>query len=273
MNVKCPKCRYRFDVPSSPGMVELQCNCPRCGTPFTFAIGDDELGESSEEAPAADEQTAVSVGQSQIPETAVPNDTPMPPTPDNDHSTVVPPTIPPRGKVVASPVFQDTRKIYGNNGTAAQQPPHRKSHGCLIGCVATVALAMLVVVGVLVKCGSSESYTANDLEISDTAASGTEVDPVSMPTPSYDSSAAAEKAPKWIQGNWHVDTDYGGISLKIHGDQVAETSGGETSYGSYKYQNHRLYCDFGDNEQFVYRLVEETRQIDAGNGLLMKKVD
>lgn len=94
-----------------------------------------------------------------------------------------------------------------------------------------------------------------------------------MSTPPYDERAAAERAPSWIQGNWHVDTDYGGISLKIYGDNIAETSGGETSYGHFKYQNHRLYCDFGDNSLFVYRLVEETRQIDAGNGVLMEKLD
>ena len=61
--------------------------------------------------------------------------------------------------------------------------------------------------------------------------------------------------------------------MKIHGDQIAETCGGKTTYGTYKYQDHRLYCDFGDNNEFVYTLAEESRQIDAGNGMLMKKVD
>ena len=45
MKVKCPKCRYRFDLADAPGMQELQCNCPRCGMPFTFAVDDEGIGK------------------------------------------------------------------------------------------------------------------------------------------------------------------------------------------------------------------------------------
>lgn len=38
MEVKCPRCRYRFDMHKSPGVTMLQCFCPRCGQPFSYDI-------------------------------------------------------------------------------------------------------------------------------------------------------------------------------------------------------------------------------------------
>jgi len=40
MQVKCPKCRYKFeeDIPSY--VKEASCVCPRCGTPFFYVVPD-----------------------------------------------------------------------------------------------------------------------------------------------------------------------------------------------------------------------------------------
>lgn len=43
MKVKCPKCRLRYDVPTPKGITEVQCYCPRCGTPFTYSINNEEV--------------------------------------------------------------------------------------------------------------------------------------------------------------------------------------------------------------------------------------
>lgn len=45
MEVKCPKCRLRFDVAVPHGFTEVQCNCPRCGTPFTYKTEGKEEAE------------------------------------------------------------------------------------------------------------------------------------------------------------------------------------------------------------------------------------
>ena len=45
MEIKCPKCRFRYDTPVSSGMTEVACVCPRCGTPFTYAVSDDSCTE------------------------------------------------------------------------------------------------------------------------------------------------------------------------------------------------------------------------------------
>lgn len=40
MEVKCPRCRFRFDMPLTPGVNQLQCFCPRCGMPFSYDLTD-----------------------------------------------------------------------------------------------------------------------------------------------------------------------------------------------------------------------------------------
>ena len=39
------------------------------------------------------------------------------------------------------------------------------------------------------------------------------------------------------------------------------------------YHDDALYCDFGDDNVFVYRLYPHKHCIDAGNGILMEKVE
>lgn len=275
MNVKCPKCRFRFDVPASPGMRELQCNCPRCGIPFTYMVeenpakdhlqnhhpGDPLYGNTNayesdgrketasySDATSSPHQYAMGSGMSQT-------------NPNKSSRT---------RNTFSFLTAQNTRKV-----PSVERPdtPQRKKFGCLRSTLLFLAVVLLGCVLLIRQCGSSKSYSTDNINIDRAADSNIETAPIPAQTPSYDEEAAAEKAPSWIQGNWHVETEYGGISLKIYGKQIAETSGGETSYGKYRYQNHHLYCDFGDNNVFVYRLVEETHQIDAGNGILMQKVD
>jgi hypothetical protein len=146
----------------------------------------------------------------------------------------------------------------------------------------TIAVIAAIVFFSIHRCGSStEPYTGSDgipTEIRDDVSvpAAVATDGVTAAA-AYDSSATHgvdhEHAPEWIQGNWHVDTDYGGITLKIEGHQVAETTGGQTSYGTFRYHNHRLVCEFGDGSTFEYRLDPDRQMIDAGDGLLMQKID
>ena len=38
--VRCPKCRYRFDVQVLKGFNVVQCACPRCGAPFDYDLSE-----------------------------------------------------------------------------------------------------------------------------------------------------------------------------------------------------------------------------------------
>ncbi|MGI6242016.1 MAG: hypothetical protein ACOYJK_00530 [Prevotella sp.] len=271
MEIKCPKCRFRFEVPASPGMMELQCNCPRCGIPFTYIV-EGESNNTTQNHASADgsyENTSGATGQ----ET---NSSHSGTTASSHKSTtegIFPPPPPFYTREKNLSPFQTTQNTKKNRSNGKTNAVGRKGHGCLKTTLILLAALILGVTLVIRQCESTKSYSTENINIGASSNDNAKADPIIVPAPSYDANANSEKAPSWIQGNWHVETDYGGISLKIYGNQIAETSGGETSYGSYRYQNHHLYCNFGDNNIFVYRLVEETHQIDAGNGIMMEKVD
>lgn len=275
MNVKCPKCRLSFEVSASPGITELQCNCPRCGTPFTYHVDDEATDSPVAPVPEDDGHTdTVSTDVSSSPSAAASPVSPAGSSVAASASQVVPPPVPPQAAQAAGP-FVRTAPLRPGGGVGAVPPPvPRKSSGCLKYLMLTVGVILALFFLIVYQCGgSSKSYTNDDVMVTDVTDSGAEAAQLAVPDPAYDAGARHVKAPRWIQGNWHVDTEYGGISVKIEGDHIAETSGGETSYGRFKYQNHRLYCDFGDGNMFVYRLDEERKAIDAGNGLLMKKIE
>lgn len=286
MNVKCPKCRFRFDVPASPGMTELQCNCPRCGTPFTYNVEDSDDVEGLSSAQKLVDETAQEDRQPSHETGSEPSDFEeiaaadfsygMPREPETEQSGFgsVPPPIPPYGFAAPhTPNFPRQDPALRPSQNTHPSDKDRKKTGCLKRFAIISACIVVGIVFLLRHCDSSKSYDANSVGLVNGDGIYTDSEQVTAPTPSYDEHKEQESAPEWIQGNWHVNTDYGGISLKIYGENIAETSGGETSYGRFKYQNDRLYCDFGDSQTFVYRLVRETQQIDAGNGLLMKKIE
>jgi hypothetical protein len=80
------------------------------------------------------------------------------------------------------------------------------------------------------------------------------------------------KAPSWIQGTWTYETEYGVIKLTVNGKKITESIGGKTVSGTFRYENRRLVCDFGDPDNITfYRLDTDRQQIDAGDGMLMEK--
>ena len=58
MQVKCPKCRFRYDTPVAAGITEIACVCPRCGTPFAHTITDDDLSQPSSDSLASGDGAA-----------------------------------------------------------------------------------------------------------------------------------------------------------------------------------------------------------------------
>lgn len=272
MDIKCPKCRYRFAIPISPGMTELQCNCPRCGIPFTYTIDNDP---KASELPSPytvelnttdtkDHVTRVPYGDMRPEEGEHRSDT-------SDDEPVLSSDGDDKRSAI-SPVDGDTPSSSYRRQSVLHSTQQSNS-GC--GCVKLLFIAatmlMLVITLVVYQCGD-RSYTADDVTLGQTNSHNKERSEADGVAPAFNRHAKSEKPPKWIQGTWYVKTDYGEIYLIIYGRKIAETSGGETSYGRFKYQNHYLYCNFGDNNIFVYRLVEETKQIDAGKGLLMRKI-
>lgn len=293
MWVKCPKCRFRFDQPGGDNGEEIQCVCPRCGTPFTFTdkVSEDlskeaeklkdeadhhnedsllhqsqpayghqsDKGEATVSEEAGDHQTSSSASNASSSSSAAAS-----------YDTAALSNETTRDTFRQSPSFQSLQTPYDRSDSSSMKVNIHQRHSkwrYILGLLAVIVLAFLLTH----ECSGNDDSTMNlgIAEVSD-ANVPTEED---VATPAFDASAPEEKAPAWIQGTWKVNTKYGGIMVSIHDNRITETSAGETSHGTFRYQHHRLYCDFGNGETFVYRLDMKAHQIDAGQGLLMKKLD
>lgn len=160
-------------------------------------------------------------------------------------------------------------------------PPDGKKKGCWHRLWVALLFCAVVVLLVVRYCDSQKQQVTHDMNVTDApnrqgaprdfvALSDTDAVTDSLPDGVAETD---EQAPEWVEGLWHVDTDYGGITVTIDGKRIMETTDGETSKGTFFYHDDALYCDFGDDKVFVYKLYPDKQCIDAGNGIIMEKVE
>ena len=297
MWVKCPKCRLRFNQPGGDNGEEIQCVCPRCGTPFTFTANasDDlskEAGKMKDEADhhhgtsplhqsqsAYDDQgerekTTVTDGEGDHQTSSIASNTSSSSSAATSYDTATSSDVSSSDNSSSgfrrSPSYQSLQTPYNRTDSTSMKVNIHQKHSkwrYILGLLAVIVFAFLLTH----EC-SGDDEDPKDLGIQEVSDANvpTEED---IATPAFDASAPEEKTPSWIQGTWKVETKYGGIMVSIRDNRITETSAGETSHGTFHYQHHRLYCDFGNGETFVYRLDMKAHQIDAGQGLMMKKLD
>ena len=276
MQVKCPKCRFRYDITVPSGMTEIACVCPRCGQPFTYLMED--ASDEQTEPPISDQDAGVEGSTSDVPaaQAGTPTDT-------SAVGATRTTTKRPAGSSenlswqrMNTPRDNAVRENHSPmTGIANEQ--NQKRGGFFRSCFFLFFVILLVLVLTVRSCWKSartdrldsSSLTDDNTEYRldsehDVSSSHAEVDPFEEVHPG--------KAPSWIQGTWTYGTDYGVIKLTINDKKITESIGDETVSGTFYYENRRLVCDFGDpNNITVYRLDTERQQIDAGNGMLMEK--
>ena len=276
MQVKCPKCRFRYDITAPSGMSEIACVCPRCGQPFTYLMED--ATDQQTELSTSNQDAVVEESTSDVP--AAQTDTPTDTSAVGATRTT---TKRPAGSSenlswqrMNTPRDNAVRKNHSpmtGNGNEQNQ----KRGGFFRSCFFLFFVILLVLVLTVRSCWKSartdrldSSSLADDNteyrldQEHDVPSSHAEVDPFEEVHPG--------KAPSWIQGTWTYGTDYGVIKLTINDKKIMESIGDETVSGTFYYENRQLVCDFGDpNNITIYRLDTERQQIDAGNGMLMEK--
>ena len=151
MEVKCPKCRFRYDTPVSSGVNEVACVCPRCGTPFTFSVTE------------GDERPVQRLENGEI----------QPETQENE-----------RAKVPPIPQNSDPRQesqTSSNGKTSSQTPPpfvtpdsykrnpyspdyKRKNNGCLRNCLLVFIVSFVVLVFFVRNCYEDHSYGSDVID-------------------------------------------------------------------------------------------------------------
>lgn len=279
MEVKCPRCRYRFDMHKSPGVTTLQCFCPRCGQPFSYDIdtppasGDGYPKSGTPTSDVGKSSSVISPGHHGA--TRARGEA----TGDEDDVTIGRKEKKEPMRVHWQGAFMGESRGGLHPRRATAMPPTEKKHGCLhrlaVGVLCCVAVAFLTVR----YCHSEKRYTVHDVNVSDGTRQQGEQNPVddiqddeqTADTVVAEQSAAEEEIPHWVEGTWHADTEYGGIDVTINGNTITETAGDETSRGTFRYRNNTLYCDFGDGETFEYRIDSDRQRIDAGCGIYMSK--
>jgi len=255
-----------------PGMTELSCVCPRCGTPFSYSLPKDDTVKRDEDAEHAKESPTENVitGQTEDAEC----------------------------REQSSPLSDVHATIAGYNAGMRQQeeqpfsfrqmphtivpppiPPAKKKRGCLRGCLLlTVFLALFIAI-VINTCSSGSDV--EEMQTEHVTSTPIETEPVEEEMPQTGEEIEEPKdeyeevhpepAPDWIQGQWAYDTSYGRIILTIKDKYISETLDGKTSNGTFYYQDGKLHCDFNDGNETIYKLDEAAKQIDAGEGMYMTK--
>lgn len=276
MQVKCPKCRFRYDITAPNGMSEIACVCPRCGQPFTYLMED-----------AADQQTDPSTSNQDAVVEESTSDVPAAQTDKPTDTSAVGATRTTTKRPAGSSENLSWQRMNTSRDNAVRKnhPPmtgngneqNQKRGGFFRSCFFLFFVILLVLVLTVRSCWKSartdrldSSSLADDNteyrldQEHDVSSSHAEVDPFEEVHPG--------KAPSWLQGTWTYGTDYGVIKLTINDKKITESIGDETVSGTFYYENRRLVCDFGDpNNITIYRLDTERQQIDAGNGMLMEK--
>lgn len=283
MNVKCPKCRYRFDAPASPGMTELQCNCPRCGTPFTFDISENKTeaaprihssvvtNAEQKEENSSETVSLTSSAQRVNMEAAIPsgnqqeNDKPLSEGSDGSNDKTIKrnntqQAVPPRSAQWQPSPLQSSHPI---------NPFAPGTEGALHRYIMVAVLLIIIFfAGKWLLHWTMRSNASNQ----DSTSVNLNIKEGDVQQYKYDERIPTQPVPTWLEGTWRYDTEYGGIVVKIKGNKVSETSGGRTLHGDFVYQDGIIFGDFGKGGTFNYRVLEETKHLDCGNGMIMQKI-
>lgn len=266
VEVKCPKCRYRFLVAATFGESQLSCVCERCGTPFTF-----QLDRPEEEAPVSSPSSSSSA--------VVPP--PIPPSAD-DHAgkgeTSVPPPVPPayqRESVIgAQAALRQERRQFEDAARHPDQQVGGWAKGCII---AFVALVLAIGYG-----GYRLIHHFSGDRFRDQASIETPRNPISS---SGDDTADTMSAkgdedqfeeihqqdpPGWIEGSWYGTASYGEITMRLDIDQrqLSISVGSKpVKSGSFYYKDGVLNCDYNDGSTKQYTVNAARHAIVTGDGV------
>lgn len=277
MIAKCPKCRFRFEVAVSPGITALKCNCPRCGTPFAVTV--DENTPTTPRLAANSDEESFSQFAEPIVDAADGNTV----ADENVHSksygraddvgTISRQSANGGAGANVNQSDDNAKERFRTKRNIADNPLFVPSHpddAKAIRRGLTKAAVIMCVIGLLawaVK-GCSDGSDKVEERHNNTAEMTDSITNFAAEPPA---DVREEPLPKWALGRWEFNTEFGKIKVHITRNMISETSGGETLEGKYRYIPPYIYGSFGENSRFVYRVVEETKQIDCGENMLMSK--
>lgn len=289
MKVKCPKCRLRFDVYAAPGISEVQCNCPRCGTPFTYnaATESPAANEHGDETPTSgnDKQKAgnESLGGSGVAYDSRPNGGKAEETAPHDNA--------PHDSSHHANGFYEYRHGRADNGFAPPRHSNRHALTFAAGVVGALAVAAIIafaadrLVGhftdgdeaLMEQLAVIPDTTAADSASAGNAATIKKAKKTVPAAKTKETKKAAKEAvapsalPAWVRGRWHIMTDNNVISIRISGNHIRVSDFYHTNTGSVALSGNTLVCRFRDGRTFTYSLDMRNHRIIDGHGTVLER--
>lgn len=289
IEIKCPKCRYRFEWQATPGENEIACACPRCGFPFTYHIPTAEevsasivnkdmngnrgsaTGDTGNTFSAASPH---GMGEHRNPEIAANpsknrwKDGIDARTNDSARREKI-------GERFENPLLNGVQKSSNDVKTSANS---KGGHGCFFKFLfSLLCIFSLLIFGIrgcmhFINADDEEQEVIEGIEQDedeDRPANG-----ISALHSSDITGRERQPTPSWVKGEWEYDTHvYGRITLKIDDKELVEKIDGMVSRGTYFCSNDSLFCKFPKEEGLIaYRLDLNAEVIDAGDGMLMTKI-
>ena len=254
MEIKCPKCRFRFDTPVSPGISEVACVCPRCGTPFTFTVSAEMNDEKDHRRTLTDDDYRRGE-QDGATQQGLPVDTGV--------SAVAEPTN--NGKV-ETPAATSSRAPLPEMAGSPLSHAHKsegarsQSHGCLRGCLLVFLALFVAAVFAVRSCYSEHSYTEEQLSSGIDNGDGYQAETVE-----------SEPTPDWLEGSWRVETEYGAVVVTIYGHHIVELDDGNESRGTFTYKDGKLKCNFFDGRPSYMRVDNRRQHLYYGDQTMEKQ--
>ena len=248
MEVKCKKCRFKFQISDVSGGREFHCVCPRCGMPFIYRIEDDSVSGVELTDGDAEEKIA-----------------PMPVYVEKETLFEL------AGQDLPTHSFSSNRqKISSLSWLQTKDSGGRWQRWQRLLLVAVLMISVIIVYRFAIV--REEGLLDKEVELLDNISSRSEeiskVSPMDTLRKRH-----LQSVPHWVQGSWILRTDDLLITTTINGQHIAErTDKGETYYGMFYYHDGQLICNFDDGTVSVYRLDSKQHRIIIDD-MYMEKVD
>ena len=217
MEIKCPKCRFKFEEDIAFGITEKACVCPRCGTPFIFKTTDEEtegnrqIGDGVIYDNANDDSVAdgpdMSQGTSAMNKQTV-----------TSHHTAN--ALPLNGNTTNS--YDDLQKQLSTKSRLQKKAAQKHIDWKAVRrSIVIVAAIIFVLTSVVTHC-VQKNYDDIDEKDDDVTFVETNADNT---TSMEDESKIISDENKWIEGSWSTKSDKVEFTFSIRGNQISITDG------------------------------------------------
>ena len=241
MEIKCPKCRYKFEETIAPGINEKACVCPRCGTPFIYKAEATDSGAHTSDNVAAPQNSMQHNGtcdtQAQATEahtyTQHDGDAARQPNGNDGGNSL-------RGNSdgqQGADTYADLQRQLKTKDQLKKKAQKNAARWRNLRRTLFIVAAILFVVFTLINHFMQKSYSSPEEKDDATTFVETNVDNSKTVE---EESKIIDDNDRWIEGSWYDDTGLE-FTFSIRGNQISITDGQDIAVnGTYTIKGNKL---------------------------------